>query len=220
MPYEICTLQYTIVTVTTLVFENDNDVILYSLEKIIAYARNNQYNFLAQSIWWISSIIGLQWGLISYIDTRQSLEAMISARPNTPVLESVIWSDSKPKRQHKILKECEEFPWDWRQLRDITKLKRTGKTRMDCINSLVSTKKILKGKNREKTYTKTEGIESSEIERMKSTGECLRCAWPPERNGSHRVRDFIMPIKLDQRTLCYPKGKLFQQKLPLLHSSE
>jgi len=47
-------------------FENDNDVICYALEKIISYARDNQYIFLAQSIWWISSVIGLQQGLVEF----------------------------------------------------------------------------------------------------------------------------------------------------------
>jgi hypothetical protein len=48
----------------TITFANEDDVIVYALEKIISYARNNQYIFFAQSIWWISSIIGLQQGLI------------------------------------------------------------------------------------------------------------------------------------------------------------
>jgi hypothetical protein len=52
----------------TISFENDNDIIVYSLEKIISYAKDNQYIFLAQSVWWISSIIGLQQGLIVHID--------------------------------------------------------------------------------------------------------------------------------------------------------
>jgi hypothetical protein len=52
----------------TITFTNDNDVIVYALEKIIAHARNNHYIFLAQSIWWISSIIGLQQGLVIHID--------------------------------------------------------------------------------------------------------------------------------------------------------
>jgi len=52
----------------TITFENDTDVIVYALEKIIAYARDKQYIFLVQSVWWISSIIGLQQGLITYID--------------------------------------------------------------------------------------------------------------------------------------------------------
>jgi len=49
-------------------FETDNDTIVYALERIISYARKNQYIFLAQSIWWIASINGLQQGLVIHID--------------------------------------------------------------------------------------------------------------------------------------------------------
>lgn len=48
-----------------------------------------------------------------------------------------------------------------------------------------------------KDSSKTEGIEPSEIERWKVEGECLWCAWPSDRNGTHRVKDCIWPIKLD-----------------------
>jgi hypothetical protein len=41
------------------------------LEKIISYARDNQYIFLAQSVWCISSIIGLQEGLVIFIDNLE-----------------------------------------------------------------------------------------------------------------------------------------------------
>jgi hypothetical protein len=41
------------------------------LEKIISYTRENKYIFLAQSVWWISSIIGLQQGLVIYIDNLE-----------------------------------------------------------------------------------------------------------------------------------------------------
>jgi len=49
-------------------FENDNNVIVYILDKIISYATENQDIFLAQSIWWISSIIRLQKGLVIHMD--------------------------------------------------------------------------------------------------------------------------------------------------------
>jgi len=49
-------------------FENDNEVIVYALETNISYAADTQYIFLAQRIWWISSMIGLQQGLIVHID--------------------------------------------------------------------------------------------------------------------------------------------------------
>jgi len=52
----------------TISFENNNDIIVYTLETIISFARNNHYIFIAQCIWWISSIIGLQQKLIKYID--------------------------------------------------------------------------------------------------------------------------------------------------------
>jgi len=52
----------------TITFENDNDVIAYALEKIICYARDNRYIFVAQSVWWIASIIGLSEGLATHID--------------------------------------------------------------------------------------------------------------------------------------------------------
>jgi hypothetical protein len=52
----------------TLTFESDKDVIVYALKQIISYARNNQYLFLAQSVWWISSIIGLQQDSVIHID--------------------------------------------------------------------------------------------------------------------------------------------------------
>jgi len=52
----------------TITFENENDIIVYALEKIICYARDNRYIFVAQSIWWIASIIGLSEGLAAHID--------------------------------------------------------------------------------------------------------------------------------------------------------
>jgi len=52
----------------TITFENDRDIMVYALGNIISYARVNQYIFLAQTIWWISSIIGLQQRLVDHID--------------------------------------------------------------------------------------------------------------------------------------------------------
>jgi hypothetical protein len=49
-------------------FENNSDVIIQGLEKIIAYVRDNQYILLAPRVWWIASIVGLQQGLMTDID--------------------------------------------------------------------------------------------------------------------------------------------------------
>jgi hypothetical protein len=56
----------------TITFENDNDVIVYALEKVISYARRTQQIFVAQCVWWLASIIGLEQGLATFIDNIQS----------------------------------------------------------------------------------------------------------------------------------------------------
>jgi hypothetical protein len=62
-----------------------------------------------------------------------------------------------------------------------------------------------------KDYAKTEGIEPSEIERTKGAAECLRCAWPVDRKGNHRVKDCVRPITLEKGTASYPKAKEYQK---------
>jgi len=68
-----------------------------------------------------------------------------------------------------------------------------------------------KDKKPKRDNTQTAGIESSEIQRRKSAGECLRCAWPSDRKGSHRVAECRRPIKLDKGTAAFPKAKEYQK---------
>jgi hypothetical protein len=56
----------------TITFENDSDVIVYALEKIVSFARENQYLFVANCVWWIAGIIGLDSGLTIFIDRLES----------------------------------------------------------------------------------------------------------------------------------------------------
>ena len=57
----------TILRITS-TFENKNVFSLYALGTIISYARDNQCIFLVHSVWWISSILGLQQGLGIHMD--------------------------------------------------------------------------------------------------------------------------------------------------------
>jgi hypothetical protein len=66
-------------------------------------------------------------------------------------------------------------------------------------------------KKSQRDNSNTDGIEATEIESRKSAGECLRCMWPSDRKGSHRVKDCIRPIKLDKGTASYPKAKEYQK---------
>jgi hypothetical protein len=52
----------------TITFENHSDGIVYALETIIFFARENQYPFMANCAWWIAGIIGLDSGLIAHIN--------------------------------------------------------------------------------------------------------------------------------------------------------
>jgi len=49
-------------------FEDEKDIIKYALKKTISFARNNQYIYVAQCVWWKVSIIGLQEGLVTHIN--------------------------------------------------------------------------------------------------------------------------------------------------------
>lgn len=80
-------------------FENDNDVIMYALEKVISYARDNRYIFLAQSVWSIASVIGLMAGLVDYID---SLRKQSDIRPQIYLpWDSVLISQDSGNRYHR-----------------------------------------------------------------------------------------------------------------------
>ena len=53
----------------TITFNNDKEVIVYALEKIISYSRDNHFLFIGNCAWWISGIIGLTDDLVIHIDT-------------------------------------------------------------------------------------------------------------------------------------------------------
>jgi hypothetical protein len=67
----------------TITFENDSDVIVYALEKIISFARKTNHLFVANCVWWIAGLIGLDSGLINYIDNlgeRKRVQSILSER--------------------------------------------------------------------------------------------------------------------------------------------
>jgi len=61
----------------TITFENDSDVIVYALEKIISFARENQFLLVANCVWWISEIIGLELGLVAHIDNLEERKSLV-----------------------------------------------------------------------------------------------------------------------------------------------
>jgi hypothetical protein len=119
--------------------------------------------------------------------------------------------DSESLREETVLKKCNDFLRDSCRLRNLARLKTSGSSKSGRINQLAASKESLvrAEQKRAKDYSKTEGIEETEIQRRKQAAECLCCAWPADRKGAHRVKDCHRPIKLDKGTACYPRGKKY-----------
>jgi hypothetical protein len=208
----------------TITFENDKDVIIYALERIISFARDNQYIFLAQSIWWISSIIGLQEGLVIFIDNLEERKNMGNSEVRVASTEQQTLSVVHPSRVaqvktsdrdysenesigttesdiHKeIIENCEAFLEQSRHER-----KAEGRR-----NRQIS--KVVKRKgNRKKplkTYgTQTEGIDGSELRQRKAAEECHRCAWPHDRKGGHKTLDCFRWKRTEKGTAPFTNKK-------------
>jgi hypothetical protein len=68
--------------------------LVYALEKVISHARKTGQIFVAQCVWWLASIIGLEQGLIIYIDNLHSRVKVLvnpeepQAKPTPPPEES------------------------------------------------------------------------------------------------------------------------------------
>jgi len=82
------------------------------------------------------------------------------------------------------------------------------------MKSLRKAKRISKdaATNKQRDYSKIEGIDSSEIQRRKAANECLRCTWPFDKKGNHRVKDCVRRIKSDKGTAIIPKNWKYQKQ--------
>jgi len=206
----------------TITFENDNDIIVYALEKVISYARDNQYTFLAQRVWWIASVIGLQEGLVIHIDnlrakTLVGSPAKLKGRhsPDSSVHPSRVaqiqnsttkYSDSNTGSisttetdiHNEVINNCEIFLEQSKQER-----KAIGRRTWQASRIIKR-----KAKNAIKTFsTQTEGIDGSELRRRKAAGECQRCAFPNNRKRSHKTIDCFRRKRVEKGTAPPPKNE-------------
>jgi hypothetical protein len=95
----------------TITFKNDNDVIVYAFKKVIAYARRTHQIFVAQCVWWLAAIIGLEQGLISHIDNLQ-LQENKQTPQREPLLDSSAWIDPDRIPQVEFLRGVSTVPRD------------------------------------------------------------------------------------------------------------
>jgi len=117
----------------SITFENDTDIIIYPLEKIIVVARNTHQIVVAHCIWWLASIIGLEEDLVKHIDKLHGhtvVEEPIQYQGDAPApeIQEPVPVESREERQDQVLEECEEYLRESRTLRDITALNSKGTT--------------------------------------------------------------------------------------------
>jgi hypothetical protein len=219
----------------TITFESDQDIIVYALEKIISFARDNSYIFLAQSVWWISSIIGLQQGLVIHIDnlkirkdlTRSNQKGLSDEQRKVQEISEegeIIGPRLHPSR----LKRLQELDNDYSDSEgdsisttetDIhnevidnceisleqSKQERKAIGRLTRQASRVVKRKANKKKSIKTFGTQTEGIDGTELRRRAAAGECQRCAWPRDRKGSHKTINCFRWKRLEKGTAPFPR---------------
>jgi len=136
-------------------FENDNDVKVYALECVISYARRTQQIFVAQCVWWLASVLGLEKKLVSHINKLQRpKDTTLQERLHREV--STIPSDlANDQRIDQVLDNTEKYLRESKRLREIAALKVSGKTITDRINPSKISKKYLKKSERKSKITMT-----------------------------------------------------------------
>jgi hypothetical protein len=121
----------------TLTFENDNDVIVFALERIISFARENRYLFVANCIWWIAGVIGLEAGLINHIDNLESRRHIYKPREISSTPRDIAQGVSPEESNDNYIPDPLPRTWKGRigptpksrqQLKKARRLKRKEKT--------------------------------------------------------------------------------------------
>jgi hypothetical protein len=140
----------------TITFGNDNDVIVYAFEKIISYARNTQQVFVAQCVWWLVSALGLEVGLISYIDNFHTRVEITVSQAKSPGQTDKENKDLGEDPQDNVLRESNQFLLESWRLRDVATHKKTGQTKTVWINPSAVLKQSLRvSKNKRTDYPLT-----------------------------------------------------------------
>ena len=218
---------------------------------------------MAQCVWWLASIIGLEQGLIAHIDNlrKSSEDSLVKDKDLSADSEcsnqerkqpSPLFTNQYVREVSKIPRDIQEDPRIDNEMRclclervspvqdiniDVSDLNLYCSENDQHCRIIQSTERFISRSRRERRklekqkqsdpssrttsgqvpvkrsnqdFSKTEGIDPSELSRRKAAEECLRCAWPSDRKGNHRVKDCRRKIKLDKGMANFPKAKVYQ----------
>jgi hypothetical protein len=116
----------------TITFENDHHVIIYTLDKIIAWASSTQQILVSHCIWWLASVPGFDERWIALIDMLQwRAKVRLEDSPAPVITQGITYSAhaismtakniSEDHRAEQILDCSEHFvtqsEYSWYQLR-------------------------------------------------------------------------------------------------------
>jgi hypothetical protein len=103
---------------------------------------------------------------------------------------------------NKVIENCELFPEQSQKER-----KASGQKTLQAIRVVKQkAKKPLKAFG-----TQTDGIDRSELRPRTAAGECQRCVWPQDRQGSYKTIDRFRWKRLENGTAPIPQKKSFHQ---------
>jgi len=172
---------------------------------------------VAQCVWWLTSIIGLERELVSHIDKFQGERNPTPQEQLRREVSATTRDLAEDQRIDQVIDNTEQYLRESKRLREIAAWKIAGETTAGRINLTRKSKKYLRQSKRvstataikeQKNYSKTDGIDDCGISRRKAAGECLHCAWPFNKKGSHQVKDCIRGIKPDKGTATIPKKRI------------
>jgi hypothetical protein len=135
-------------------FEKGCHLIIYTFEKMITHVRNSQYIFLAQSVLWIASVLGLQLGSVIHIDNLRIWSALLNLDDHRLCVPSdaefevreepcIASNSNSDQHYNNRFKKAEEFPWPSVQSRErIDLLPRTRQ------GKLIEKKQLAKGERK------------------------------------------------------------------------
>jgi hypothetical protein len=212
-------------------FNNEHDILIWSFSYPIRRFEDSQNLFAAQCVWWLVSLTNLT-DLVEYYchyrtfpsdynnhviqrgrhpaaDLDASKPGLINnvhiSRKHL-IKDLVLESDLLPRKDEQSTEGSEELC-----------RKASGRISKKRIQNQSSESKRTKLRHNKKQKpgsrsSSLEDINTAEIKRRRESGECLRCAWPADRKGTHQVRKCRRAIKLDNCTAPFPVKRQYTAK--------
>lgn len=179
----------TLIGLDALYFQMEYNVLVYSFQRIIRFCQEHHYLFAAQCVWWLSSLLGLQGGLVIHNENPRIRDNIggreVSVTPQDTETDSGI---PLPKVPHQ---PSQNLNWVSEPLQQTwtghVNLSPTSKSQLRRArkSQLKRARKFLKIMH----SIQMDRLDLIELQRRKAAGECQRCALPSNQEGAQRTTE-------------------------------